>query len=132
MWRHFSVNTVRKNVFHVHGYYHFHYAGLTCTIIKVSEIFYAKGAACCLWLSRVELIRPYDKQSGNYQKCWWLINHFSYLSGNKICTNFSFSDVGICCFSLFSVISNQIPFWFWTAVCTKKTRLLKKKINWWK
>lgn len=39
----------KKNVFHVHGYYHFHYAGLTCTIIKVSEIFYAKkGSASCL------------------------------------------------------------------------------------
>lgn len=37
-----------ENVFHVHGYYHAHYAGLTCTIIKVSEIFYANGAACCL------------------------------------------------------------------------------------
>lgn len=30
------------------GYDHFHYAGLTCTIIKVSEIFYARGATCCL------------------------------------------------------------------------------------
>lgn len=37
----------KKNVFHVHGYYHIHYAGLTCTIIKVSEIFYANMAACC-------------------------------------------------------------------------------------
>lgn len=37
----------KKNVFHVHGYYHIHYAGLTCTIIKVSEIFYANLAACC-------------------------------------------------------------------------------------
>lgn len=35
---------------HVHGYDHFHYAGLTCTIIKVSEIFYAERAAWCLWL----------------------------------------------------------------------------------
>ena len=101
MWRHFSVNTVRKNVFHVHGYYHFHYAGLPCTIIKKSvwnllrKKKKQKRTAWCFWVSGAESKHLINRHEGKLTKYLILMHPFNN-SGGKECQN-------LCCFHHFKV-----------------------------